>query len=216
MKTLVVLVGLLSATAFGSPIGACDNGTTNTIDVYTNVTLTRSVLPADTADSCVVGGVTVSDFQVSGGSNAISNFTFDVGVSGNQLEFAYTNLGPPPVSIGSIQIYYTVTGGLTNMGLGEGTASYALVVVCSTPVPEGACGGAVLNENVPFAVSGGGVGGEGTNNSAITPASIDYVWTYVGGGNEILETVATPEPTTSWLMAVGLLGLGLLSRKLRN
>lgn len=184
----------------------------NDVTVYSDVTLNSgTVLATDSADSCTVGGYTFSNFEVAGGAgdNFVGAFSLNViATAGGQIEFSYSNLGTA-----DIELYYTVTSGVYGMILEAGTATSVTEVICSAAftAPNTTCGGTVLNQTTPFDVTSGSP----IQETMVTHAGVDYIANDILGGSEIFA-MATPEPATFSLLGVGLLGLGLIGRRIRK
>jgi hypothetical protein len=212
MRKIFVAMALSTAGLYAA--GACDGGTTNVVNVYTDVTLTPgTVLSADSADSCVVGGSVFSNFQVVGGAGTDfvspgDGFSLSVDVtSANTAEFLFTNLGT-----GDIELYYTAVGGFLQMTLNANSTTAITEVICGTPyaVPSSNCA-SPLNQTSPFGVTST----DTVASTMVTAAAEDYIVKDITGGSEFTQSIA-PEPMTLSLVGAGLLGLGILGRKLRK
>ena len=208
----------LALCAIGVSAGnVCNGGPGISVDVYSDVTLTSStVLALDSTDSCSVGNYIFSNFQVAGGAgiNLVapnSGFSLTVVVGGalppGEVEFEFSNLGA-----GDIQLFYTITGGVTDMTLGGGTTNSVSEVICSNAfaVPNSTCLGDSLGATSPLDTLG--------STSAFTlvdPANEDFIVKNISGGSEVFQSVS-PEPMTLSLVGLGLLSLAFLRRKLRK
>jgi hypothetical protein len=215
---MIKILAALALCAIGVWAGnVCDGGPGTSVDIYSDVTLTSStVLALDSADSCTIGNYIFSNFQVAGGAGVNfvapnSGFTLTAVVGGalpsNEIEFEFSNLGA-----GDMQLYYTITGGVSEMTLGGGTTNSVSEVICSVAfaVPNSTCLGSTLGTISPLDTSGSTYA-----STLVNPASEDFVVKNIFGGSELFQSVA-PEPMTLSLTFLGLAAIGFLSRRSRK
>jgi hypothetical protein len=209
LLAVAALASVTSVTAY-----AADTCTGGQIEFNTSTTTaTNDLLQGST--SCNMAGYTFSNFDVytqSGfalGENVELIVTTDSGGTEGLLALSVTTSSAMPS--GDYILTYTITSGVTNMTLLDGTASSIEENICSSVSTYGestACVGSNLNLSVldvnnlsPTSAT-----------SVVTFHSSDVVTKDIQGGSESYQQIV-PEPMTFSLLGVGLLGLGLLGRR---
>ncbi|HML18232.1 MAG TPA: PEP-CTERM sorting domain-containing protein [Bryobacteraceae bacterium] len=215
---LAVLAGFGSVAAFAD--GCTGTGASgDVLNVAVNLAITNGTAVAGTSTgSCTIGGYTFSNFDIYGNSGWASGAEIDLtvtvdngGVEG-AIAIGYSN----PVgtmTVGDFILTYTVTPGLTGIGLNTGTAGAVSENVCSVLGGtygsfSGCAAGDSLTPDGPITSTG---------NYVIAPSSTghDIVTKDINGGSEVYQQVI-PEPMTMSLMGLGLLGLGFFGRRIRK
>lgn len=177
---------------------------------FNNITMSNGVtLAQDTLGTCTIGSITFSNFQVSGVGpfNLNTPFFFEAQIDPTAgIDFTYTNLNGA-----DIELEFEVSPGVTVAILNNGTSTSVTENICSNNpgLPGTTCtsllpGGTLNSNSLNPSVIG-----------AVTPNSVDWVLKDITGGSDVNQ-VFGPEPMTMSLMGAGLLGLGLIGRKLRR
>jgi hypothetical protein len=190
------------------------------------------------AGGCTVAGSTLlfDNFIVSpsagftGATVGIATLAFGTGVFGSDVDLAFQIgglSGPGIPDLGDIELYYTVTGGIDGVDMSvqaspvvTGGSLTVTEKACTTAFVGGACGGVTL-ANFTVISTGQPVT---TTQLFTTPYSGEvYILkdlSYDGAttssliNSHVVSTV--PEPMTLSLMGAGLLGLGLVRRRVRK
>jgi hypothetical protein len=199
----------LSGIAAAAP--ACGASTA----VFTNQNFSTGTALNFNGDLCSIGSYTFSNFYVFGQTintpfvSGVNGFNFSVSNPGTGvLELDYSNIGTS-----DIQVSFQISPGVVGMTL-KGVTSQVTEVICATPASNSAANNnagcsPAINSSPLFVTVGGSA------FSAVTAANKDYVFKDILGGSEN-QQVLTPEPVTFSLMGVGLLGLGLIGRRIRK
>jgi len=180
---------------------------------------------------CTIGGLEFSNFRADNAGNSagleivLINATIDPG------GVITLNFNPNLALSGSqdISLFFTVTGGITQIDLGNGGTSSTAIQerACSTVVDSsGGCSGGAGNQlGGTSIVAGGGVTGiislPFTNTSPVyifkdilKPAnSVNDPDTHLTRFSQSFHVSTVPEPMTLSMMGIGLLGLGLARRR---
>lgn len=188
--------------------------------------------------TCTEGTLTFSNFSVS----ASSGFTSaqigiqnggSTGVFGNEVDLGFQIGGLQgsgvTSALGDVELQYEVTGGVGGVDITlqaspliSGGSETVTEIACSAAFVSGVCSGNTLANYV--VISTGGV----VSNSQIPwlppyqgyegPVFIKKDLSYDGATTSELvnSQAAVPEPMTFSLVGAGLLGLGLLGRRLRK
>ncbi len=216
-KILMVaaMVGLSSALTFAADM--C----TNSGDVYFDSSISNGmsapITPTNSV-TCTIGGFTFSNFDVAGGSGWVAGSEFDLTVSvdnpgSDDLAFSYSN---PNGVVGDFLLTFTVTPGLSEVGLFDGTATSVIENVCTAVTGTyGASSTCVETLNTSALETNNTAAGPSVAFSAVNPSSSDVIVKDVNGGSELYQDIV-PEPMTLSLMGFGLLGIGILGRRFRR
>jgi hypothetical protein len=197
-----------------------------------------------TSITCTVNNLTFSNFfyNVAGGSGTPSIELTQGGVttSGSEVYLNFNpNLGSPSL-ISDLHFSFTVTGFLSgadleNFGSGSSIQEEACTTLINSPTNSG-CGGTIYwntvdNDSQASSCIGNVAGGDpagllsstGNTTACAFGAGVSslVVWKDISLQNpstghltSFTESFAVPEPMTLSLMGAGLLGLGLLRRRL--
>ena len=210
-KVLGIFAGLLSLGMVASAAPVTCNSTpswTLVSGTVTNGTLFSDipVFGGSPADACTDYGLTFSNFSVYINSGFSSPTPFSMTVA--FLTDGSVVFGSSLVTGEDINLQYKIVSGITTEILSSGGSTGTGVTenVCSTQqtIPGGTCSGTVLGS--------GSVTGAQTLPITITANSADWIFKDISGTSAFTERVV-PEPMTLSLMGVGLLGLGLLRKK---
>jgi len=174
--------------------------------------------------TCDFGGLTFSDWgvQVAGGATAIILFGAgsNVGADGTVYVRFQVGTNPSPVpSFTDILLNYSVTGGVIGVDMFLGTHSGSVTItenVCAVAFVQGAC------PNGQSLLPGGlVVSNQNTINQASLTGSAATIYIQkdiqMQAGSTLSDFTNShevPEPMTFLLMGSGLLGLGLLRRRM--
>lgn len=169
------------------------------------------------ANTCTIGGLVFSNFAaVSAGGGASTTVTLVQAYTVGSDVFLTFNPGLGPNQ--DIWFYFTVTGGVVGVDLSlSGVRGQSTEVVCSSPLlPNNNCPqGTELARMVNFS------GAPVVEGVFPQPASTMYIFKniMVSGTGELssltqsFHTGGVPEPMSFVLIGTGLLGLGLLRRR---
>ena len=209
MKKIIVLAGLLVATALLSSAATCVSGDSIITATMGNGTLFTS------GYNCSLGGFTFSNFAIVGtafpnGTVVNISLSTNTGIVGGLPELDF-QIGGTAGGLGEdLRFYYQITPGADGIILSvAGSGSSITETVCSvTFAGTTTCPQANVLGN----------GGASSNQTVTIPlihAATDFVFKDISVGNGISDFTQTftPEPMTMTLMGAGLLGLGLLRRR---
>jgi len=218
MKTIKIWSVALGAVVFAGIASADPTCTTATLvnaseTTGTVITVTGEFTGA--SSSCNLNGLDFSNFQIEVGAGYVTAANLDVTVSFSApdiLSFS-ENLSAQD----DIVLEYSVTPGVGSISLTDGAGNGSTGVnesVCSSQVALSglnafSCQGTILGS--------GTVGQSGSTTITVAPSATDYVVKDVNGESEMTQGLSSvPEPATFSLLGAGLLGLGMIGRKLRK
>ena len=177
--------------------------------------------------ACTIGTETFSNFTVSTTGQLMPTIvglaTAGTGMFGSDadLEFQFSAVFTSPSDIGDLLINYEVTGGLYGVdaviqGVGTGTVSM-LETVCSVAFVGPACPVGATTYSMTVTSTNGATATNAIQFADLGTAFIKKDISFNGAStSEIQNSQLVPEPMTFSLMGAGLLGLGLLGRRLRK
>ncbi len=189
----------------------CASGATNSFAAGVTLNLTGS------GDSCLVGGVTFSNFSISGENTFVpASFSAIATTDGvDMLGFSFNSLLTTNASSssgvggqGDIFLTFQSDQPLSAIILGGGSTDSVIETVCSGMFVGENCSGTVLGSN--SATGGGTVTVDISGARGITFFGKD-----ISSGSGLTQTVV-PEPASLSMMGLGLLGLGLVGRRKRK
>jgi hypothetical protein len=197
--------------------------------------ISNIVTQLDATNSCFVTGspLTFSNFTVSPGAG-FTGATVGIGASFTQyvggvtyLDFQIGGiLGPGAPMSGDIILTYQVNGPLNGLDIdlqatpGNGGGSISVFeIACKVPVSGGSCPLPNSNTLANFSATSSGF----TDHEARTFATQTSTWIYKdiqfnnAGMSDFVNSHSSPvpEPVTISLVGAGLLGLGLIRRRVR-
>lgn len=222
--TIATLVALSGVAAFASDacIGPGSSGDVLNVAIDLSIANGTAVSGVSTG-SCTMEGFTFSNFAIFGNTGWTIppqtvapeidlTFTIDNGAEG-AIAIGYSN-PTGNASVGDFILTYTITPGILAVGLNTGTAGAVSENVCSA---LGGVYGSFSGCGAGDSLTPGGtpINTTGTYTIAASPSGFDIVTKDISGGSEVYQDVS-PEPMTFSLMGGGLLGLGVLGRKLRK
>jgi hypothetical protein len=160
------------------------------------------------------GGLTFSDFVVTPGVGTPTAITL---MTATQIgDWVYLTFNPSLSQGQDIWLNFTVTGPLGGIDLSVARSNAVVTeVACSGPITAGQCSGQELGYLTVYSGGAGSMDFEQTSD-------LTYIWKDigVGAGGELSAFTQSfhvvPEPMTFALIGAGLLGLGLLRRKVRG
>jgi hypothetical protein len=217
MKKLLIVAATalgLSSIALATPCSI----TPPTNNLIAGAPNTISNPAADTNEPCTVLPLTFDNFSYNLNTGGFTTLlptvsTIDASIAGSLVHFSFN----PNLAAGSdLGLEFRVTGGVQGVALSfNGTGNgFVNEVVCSVFAPGGICpvGFVLATLNVT----------SGSQFASATFANQNTVWIFkdINSGSspfsEIDQAFSTPEPMTFSLLGAGLLGLGLLRRKLKK
>lgn len=178
-------------------------------------TVAGSTLYTDATDACTLANGQVFGnfaFFTNSGFSAGGTMTVTIQVVGNTLDFGTTNMTG---SGEDIEIYFSTTPGIGFVILQTGPGDAATEGICGTAGfnessgGENCVSGSFLNNSALSSFNGS------TSSSTVNFASTQWFVKDDSGGSSVSQTFI-PEPMTLSLVGVGLVGLGLLSRRFRK
>lgn len=205
--TLALFGAAGALTAFG---GAC-------VNIVQDLSAGQSF--TDTTQSCTIGSVTFSDFTVYANAGYPSTpdtsaADLTVTVSGDELVFGTTNLGSGP-SAESMTIYFQAVPGSIDSVTLMGTGQNLDETVCGVAFTIGTETCAAPLNSTPLAVNSTTL----SSTSVVTTATTQYFMKDDGGNSGLTQSYlfvsSVPEPMSFSLVGVGLLGLGVVRRRIR-
>ena len=213
MKRLLMLAGVLlgaAALSVAAPVSCIGTWTLAPLASYSNGTTLSDIgaFSGSPTDQCTAYGDTFSNFSI----------YFNAGFTSTPFSMTVTFNSNGDIHFGSsegpgqdINLQYEISPGILGMTLSSGGSAGTSVLenICSTqqPFPGGSCGGTLLGS--------GSVTGPTSTFISVTGSAHDWVFKDISGTSTFDQTVI-PEPMTYSLMGAGLLGLGLLGRRLRR
>jgi len=169
---------------------------------------------ANAGFTCEIGGLTFSNFVVTPGVGTPTTITLMTASEAGG--WVYLTFNPSLTQNQDIWLNFTVTGPLGGIDLGVARNNAVVTeVACTGPITAGVCSGTELGY---LTVYSGGTG----SIEFVEPSNLTYIWKDigVGPGGELSAFTQSfhvvPEPMTFALIGAGLLGLGLLRRKMRG
>lgn len=170
--------------------------------------------PANAGFTCEIGGLTFSNFVVTPGVGTPTAITLMTAAQVGDV--VYLTFNPSLTQNQDIWLNFTVAGPLGGIDLGVARSNGVVTeVACSGTITAGVCSGTELGY---LTVYSGGTGSMEFNG----PSNLTYIWKDIGvqQGGELSSFTQSfhvvPEPMTFALIGAGLLGLGLMRRKLQN
>jgi len=205
MKKILACFALLAAVGLTSSVASA--ATACSSDIGDNVLVAGF--------SCSIGSLTFSNFNSN--SNSTQGVTIASATGSLVLSPNLPTNGSP--SMGDIDLWFVVSGGITGVGASINGPSGAFVneTVCdSAGLASPASGGICVNPRLAFITAFGGNPQVNATFASSNPVTI-FKDINDGGGavSEVTQvyTSGVPEPMTLSTMGVGLLGLGLISRR---
>jgi hypothetical protein len=209
----------VSILACGVSTAMATNMSCNSATPITNVVTT---LGTGTGNACYVApedNILFSDFSVSPTTETIgiANGPGTTGVYGSDVVLVF-QVSPASPDTDTL-LSYMVTGGIQGIDLGF-TATGGNVTITET-----ACSAAFVMDACPNGDLLATIGGQLTNTSGqfsanFAPTSTVYIQKDIDLGSgtvtDFSDSVLTPEPMTFSMLGLGLLGIGLVGRRVRR
>lgn len=208
MKVLGILVAMAGMASMASAtVVSCLDASVINQNVATTTQLSGN-------DGCSLGGLTFSNFAVnstpSGGTVFLS--AIGTGISNGLVDLGFQLVIPTPPS--DTILTYKVTGGLLGVDIAQnGVNTVIQEVVCDQAFVSGTCADGHVLVNYSNPPVGNNVE-ELFSHAVGTAYILKDIGVKAGGSiSNFTNSQVVPEPMTLSLMGVGLLGLGLLRKK---
>ncbi|MGD0013537.1 MAG: PEP-CTERM sorting domain-containing protein [Bryobacteraceae bacterium] len=169
--------------------------------------------------SCYLDGLVFDNFHVAAAAGFQMHLGPATGISGNEVVLSFNHT--PLLAGDDINFWMRVTGwqlGIDLYNAGSGAASIQETACDAQTYPNPGCSGNIL------AQISAGANGSASALYAGGPQNVVYIWKDIGVGlavpgghlSAFNESFTIPEPVTLSLIGGGLLGLGLLRRRVRS
>ncbi len=208
MKKLLILAGAICLSSGAAMAASCSLGIGTVILSSAAFSNGQSANTPGFSCSLDGGAYTFSNFAYAanaGFNGGAWQLTVGSGTTDMDLDFGQT------VQTGAQdgKLTFQISTGVTQMILAVGPGGTVSEVICSVGTnPNGTCQGATLGV-IPA------TGPSAIAQTAVIFAPTDFVFKDVGAVSEFAQGVV-PEPMTFSLLGAGLLGLGLVRRKLKK